>query len=133
VPSKDVKAATSSPEESKMKRRIYTTIATLVAIVAVCALVVPTASAEKKRPASSQQTKAQKCEMLKLAHDLAYESAQEARANDDWDGYRTMMDYATANAEAALNLRCSWAIGSRVSQVQTSSGPIIDEPTLNVR
>jgi hypothetical protein len=71
--------------------------------------------------------------MLKLAHDLAYESAQEARANDDWDGYRTMMDYATANAEAALNLRCSWAIGSRVSQVQTSSGPIIDEPTLNVR
>ncbi|HEY7730926.1 MAG TPA: hypothetical protein VH950_08500 [Gaiellaceae bacterium] len=116
-----------------MKRRIYTTIATLVAIVAVCALVVPTASAEKKRPASSQQTKAQKCEMLKLAHDLAYESAQEARANDDWDGYRTMMDYATANAEAALNLRCSWAIGSRVSQVQTSSGPIIDEPTLNVR
>jgi hypothetical protein len=116
-----------------MKRRIHTTIAALVAIVAISALVVPTASAERAKPGSSQQTKAQRCEMLKLAHDLAYESAQEARANDDWDGYRTMMAYATANAEAALNLRCSWAIGSRVSQVQTTSGPILASPTLNLR
>jgi hypothetical protein len=106
-----------------MKRRISTTIATLAAIAAICALVVPTASAAKTKPGSTQQSKAHKCEMLKLAHDLAYESAQEARAKDDWDGYRTMMDYATANAEAALNLRCSWAIGSRVSEVQTASGP----------
>jgi hypothetical protein len=116
-----------------MKRTIHTTIATLVAIVAICALVVPTASAAKSKPGRSQETKAHKCEMLKLAHDLAYESAQEARANDDWDGYRTMMAYATANAEAALNLRCSWAIGSRISQVQTVSGPILDEPTVSGR
>jgi hypothetical protein len=116
-----------------MKRSIHTTIATLAAIVAICALVVPTASAERAKPGSSQETKAHKCEMLKLAHDLAYESAQEARANGDWDGYRTMMAYVTANAEAALNLRCSWAIGSRVSQVQTASGPILAQPTLNRR
>ena len=58
------------------------------------------------------------------------DSAQEARAKDDWAGYRTMMDYATANAEAALNLRCSWAIALRVSVVQTTSGPILAAPSL---
>jgi hypothetical protein len=117
-----------------MKRRIHTTIATLVAIVAVSALGVPKAAAERTKPGSSGQTKAQQCEMYKLAYDLAWQSAQEAKADGDWNGYVTMMDYMDANLGAARRLGCGWTrYAVRVSQVQTSSGPILASPRLNLR
>ena len=116
-----------------MKRTIHTTISTLVAIVAICAVVVPTASAERTRP-GSQDTKAHQCEMYKLAYDLAWRSAQEAKADNDWSGYITMSDYMDANLAAARRLGCSWTrYLPRVSQVQTTSGPVLAQPTLKLR
>ena len=114
-----------------MKRTIHTTIATLVAIVAICALVVPTASAERVRPGSSGQTKAEQCANLKLMSDLAYESAREALLAGDMEHYWLMKDASNAYARNARNLGCSWAKNALlVSPIQTTSGPVLVQPTL---
>jgi hypothetical protein len=117
-----------------MKRRTHTLIATLVAIVAVCALVVPTASAERVRPGGSGQTKAQQCANLKLMSDLAYESAREALLAGDMEHYWLMKDASVAYARSARDLGCSWAKQAYlVSPVQTSSGPTLISPSLKLR
>jgi hypothetical protein len=116
-----------------MKRRIHTTIATLVAIVAISALVVPTASAERTKPGNSGQTKAEQCANLKLMADLAYESAREALLAGDMEHYWLMKDASRAYTRSARNLGCSWAKQVYlVSPVQTSSGPTLISPSLNL-
>jgi hypothetical protein len=115
-----------------MKRRIHATIATLVAIVAIGALVVPTASAAKSKPASSGQTKAEQCANLKLMSDLAYESAREALLAGDMEHYWLMKDASRAYENNARNLGCSWAKQAQTVS-QTTSGPVLDSPSVTIR
>ena len=117
-----------------MKRKAYTTIATLLAIIAICAVVVPVASARAPKPGGTTQTKAQQCATLKLMNELAYESAQEALANEDWEHYRLMMDAAIGYANAAHNLGCSWTRqAQRIAEVETVSSPTLSPTMLDAR
>jgi hypothetical protein len=116
-----------------MKRTFVISTLVAVVLVAVALALASVASAGQKKPASSSgQTKAEQCANLKLMSDLAYESAREALLAGDMEHYWLMKDASRAYENNARNLGCSWAKQAQTVS-QTTSGPVIDSPSVTIR
>jgi hypothetical protein len=116
--------------EGEMKRRIHTTIATLLAVVCVSAVVAPMASAAPPKPQGP--SKAQMCATLKLMYEYARDEALAAAKSGDKGRFDTMSDAAFAYYANADSLGCRWA-RALVVVPQSDFGPTVDPVVLDVR
>lgn len=113
-----------------MKRRIHTTIATLVAALCIIGAVAPTASAAKPRPESP--THARICAQLQdlFEHEKAEFEAAKKAGNEELADY-----YADAAIETfgiADRNDCRWT-RTRVAPAESDFGPTVVPVVLGVR